>query len=120
MLRVLTLASLAFLAVVLGGITALGAGCTITCADDDNCPSAANANQLNSDDDSLGNACDPDDHNVGHNGNVDNCRLDDVELATQEVARFAALGDALRRYFERRPKLLQVSLQSSRRQTAWP
>ena len=41
----------------------------------DNCPSVANPDQLNTDGDSLGNACDPDDDNDGVGDAADNCAL---------------------------------------------
>ena len=40
----------------------------------DNCPSTANSNQWNSDNDALGNACDPDDDNDGLADASDNCQ----------------------------------------------
>ena len=41
----------------------------------DNCPSVPNADQINSDDDNDGDACDTDDDNDGiPDGNPDNCR----------------------------------------------
>ena len=44
------------------------------CGNVDNCPQVSNANQLNSDDDGLGDACDPDDDNDGVNDEQDNCQ----------------------------------------------
>jgi hypothetical protein len=41
----------------------------------DNCPSVANPDQLNTDGDSLGNACDPDDDNDSVGDTADNCAL---------------------------------------------
>ena len=41
----------------------------------DNCPTTPNANQLDSDDDDIGDACDTDNDNDGVNDNVDNCPL---------------------------------------------
>ena len=42
----------------------------------DNCPSISNSNQLNSDSDDNGNACDNDDDNDGDNDGNDNCPFD--------------------------------------------
>ena len=39
----------------------------------DNCPTTSNANQANFDNDSMGDACDPDDDNDGVNDGPDNC-----------------------------------------------
>ena len=39
----------------------------------DNCPNVSNANQLNTDGDSMGDACDPDDDNDGVLDGADNC-----------------------------------------------
>ena len=41
----------------------------------DNCPALANANQLDTDNDNLGNVCDPDDDNDGLPDTSDNCTL---------------------------------------------
>src|SRR5687767_5077816 len=44
----------------------------------DNCPSVANANQTNTDRDSLGDACDPDDDNDGKADGADSCPTGEV------------------------------------------
>lgn len=49
-----------------------GDGVSNTC---DNCPTTANASQLNTDGDSQGDACDSDDDNDGINDGSDNCPL---------------------------------------------
>ncbi len=59
---------------------------------DDNCPSVANANQLNTDGDSEGNACDTDDDNDGVLDATDNCPL--VSNPNQEDANSNGVGDA--------------------------
>jgi len=41
----------------------------------DNCPNVANTDQQNTDGDSMGDACDPDDDNDGVADALDNCRL---------------------------------------------
>jgi hypothetical protein len=58
----------------------------------DNCPTTSNASQTNTDGDSLGDACDPDDDNDGDNDGVDNCAL--VSNAAQTNTDGDALGDA--------------------------
>ena len=58
----------------------------------DNCPTVSNSNQLNTDGDSMGNACDPDDDNDGVNDGSDNCPL--VANPSQANWNGNALGDA--------------------------
>ena len=60
--------------------------------DADNCPLVANADQANTDGDSLGNACDPDDDNDTVLDDIDNCPL--ASNADQTDADGDALGDA--------------------------
>jgi hypothetical protein len=45
------------------------------CAQLDNCPAVANANQADADSDGIGDACDPDNDNDGVNDMADNCPL---------------------------------------------
>jgi len=59
---------------------------------EDNCPNIANANQLNTDGDSEGNACDTDDDNDGVLDAADNCPL--VANPGQEDANSNGVGDA--------------------------
>lgn len=49
-------------------VDGIGAGC-------DNCPATSNVDQLNSDNDSLGDACDADDDNDGVSDGSDNCPI---------------------------------------------
>jgi Calx-beta domain/Putative metal-binding motif/Thrombospondin type 3 repeat/Beta-propeller repeat len=58
----------------------------------DNCPNTPNSNQLNTDGDSMGDACDPDDDNDGVLDESDNCPL--TANASQENLDGDALGDA--------------------------
>jgi hypothetical protein len=60
--------------------------------DVDNCPNVANSDQINTDLDSQGDACDSDDDNDGVNDNLDNCRLD--ENADQLDSNGNGIGDA--------------------------
>ncbi len=59
---------------------------------DDNCPTVANADQTNTDDDGLGNACDADDDNDGTADASDNCPI--VANADQANADDDELGNA--------------------------
>ncbi|MGZ8843010.1 MAG: thrombospondin type 3 repeat-containing protein [Pyrinomonadaceae bacterium] len=58
----------------------------------DNCPSAANPDQLNTDADAQGNACDSDDDNDGVLDTTDNCPL--TPNVSQEDADHDGLGNA--------------------------
>jgi hypothetical protein len=58
----------------------------------DNCPGVANADQLNTDGDAQGNACDPDDDNDTVTDTADNCSL--VVNANQTNTDGDAQGDA--------------------------
>jgi hypothetical protein len=58
----------------------------------DNCPNGDNPNQTNSDDDALGDACDPDDDNDGVVDASDNCRI--VSNADQANVDGDSFGDA--------------------------
>ena len=60
--------------------------------DDDNCPNVANADQLNTDNDSFGDACDQDDDNDGVNDPIDNCPL--IANADQQDLDDNDIGDA--------------------------
>jgi len=60
--------------------------------DVDNCPNVANTNQLNTDSDSQGDACDNDDDNDSINDNLDNCRL--VQNTDQLDTNGNGIGDA--------------------------
>lgn len=59
--------------------------------DVDNCPNVVNPNQLNTDSDSLGDACDSDDDNDGVSDSSDNCRLE--ENADQLDSNGNGVGD---------------------------
>ena len=58
----------------------------------DNCPNTPNSNQLNTDGDSMGDICDPDDDNDGVLDGVDNCPL--ISNASQTDTDGDDLGDA--------------------------
>ena len=58
----------------------------------DNCPDIANADQLDSDDDGNGDACDDDADNDGIDNNNDNCPL--VANADQRDGNKDGVGDA--------------------------
>jgi hypothetical protein len=60
--------------------------------DVDNCPNVENSDQLNTDSDSQGDACDNDDDNDGVNDNLDNCKL--VENVDQLDSNNNGTGDA--------------------------
>lgn len=46
------------------------------CSDKDNCPLIANGDQINTDEDNMGDACDTDDDNDNHLDEEDNCQYD--------------------------------------------
>ena len=58
----------------------------------DNCPAVVNVNQLNTDGDSMGDACDPDDDNDGVLDGSDNCPV--ISNPSQANWNNNALGDA--------------------------
>ncbi|MFQ3244197.1 MAG: hypothetical protein ACI9SP_000824 [Arenicella sp.] len=60
--------------------------------DVDNCPDVVNSDQLNTDSDSQGDACDNDDDNDNINDNLDNCRL--VPNADQLDSNNNGIGNA--------------------------
>jgi hypothetical protein len=60
--------------------------------DVDNCPNVINSDQLNTDSDSQGDACDNDDDNDNINDNLDNCRL--VPNADQLDSNNNGIGNA--------------------------
>ncbi len=60
--------------------------------DVDNCPNVVNSDQLNTDSDSQGDACDNDDDNDNINDNLDNCRL--VPNADQLDSNSNGIGNA--------------------------
>jgi hypothetical protein len=64
----------------------------VNCAAGDNCPLVSNADQLNTDGDSLGDACDPDDDNDGVDDSTDNCPI--LANANQADNDGDGVGDA--------------------------
>src|SRR5262249_46659540 len=73
-----------------GNLDPDGAGPIV--AGPDNCISVANTNQLNTDGDSMGDACDPDDDNDGVLDGADNCPT--VSNPSQANYDGDSLGDA--------------------------
>jgi len=76
----------------INGVSSVAVFCGTTCVANDNCPLVANADQVNTDGDSLGNACDDDDDNDSIADSADNCSL--VANADQVNTDGDELGDA--------------------------